>query len=374
MRRVLVIVVVARLSFSWVPPAPSRPTPRRATENDDNDEDSSPLAWLRSKRDTFEPKWSWLKDRRDFSDVVRAGRRAEREQLVRGQRAIKESISRLAAPGAAGELLDFLEGEVRKERAVRNATLIFIKDEWAREEALRRETRAREEALRESALRFVDDEWAREDELRRDARAFVVRGSARIKFPLFDGVAAHPTHWLICAQADEFERLADADEELAARIRGAPQITVCAAPIACGKADGQLVHDRLARLAAGEALAGRPAPLVRCVLARARITFHNGALLEIRQRVRRIRVRDWPIRPQATKCASNCRAGKVAVTLGAPRREVVYCDAAAAAACEDALGYCDPAAVEAARDEDVDRQLEAILERGRRSTRQKKRR
>ena len=277
MRRVLVIVVVARLSSAWVPPAPSRLTLRRATENDDNDEDSSPLAWLRSKRDTFEPKWSWLKDRRDFSDVVRAGRRAEREQLVRGQRAIEESISRLAAPGAAGELLDFLEGEVRKERAVRNATLIFIKDEWAREEALRRETRAREEALRESALRFVDDEWAREDELRRDARAFVVRDSARIKFPLFDGVAAHPTHWLICAQADEFERLADADEELAARIRGAPQITVCAAPIACGKADGQLVHDRLARLAAGEALAGRPAPLVRCVLARARITIYNGA-------------------------------------------------------------------------------------------------
>ena len=182
MRQVLVIVVVARLSCAWVPPAPSRPTPVHATENDDNGEDSSPLAWLRSKRDTFEPKWSWLKDRRDFSDVVRAGRRAEREQLVRGQRAIKESISRLAAPGAAGELLDFLEGEVRKERAVRNATLIFIKDEWAREEALRRETRAREEALRESALRFVDDEWAREDELRRDARAFVVRGSARIKF------------------------------------------------------------------------------------------------------------------------------------------------------------------------------------------------
>ena len=193
MRRVLVIVVVARLSCAWVPPAPSRPTPRRATENDDNDEDLSPLAWLRSKRDTFEPKWSWLKDRRDFSDVVRAGRRAEREQLVRGQRAIKESISRLAAPGAAGELLDFLEGEVRKERAVRNATLIFIKDEWAREEALRRETRAREEALRESALRFVDDEWAREDELRRDARAFVVRDRARIiYFRLLDGVVVRP--------------------------------------------------------------------------------------------------------------------------------------------------------------------------------------
>ena len=186
------LVIVARLSFAWVPQAPSkpsRPTPRRATENDDNDEDSSPLAWLRSKRDTFEPKWSWLKDRRDFSDVVRAGRRAEREQLVRGQRAIKESISRLAAPGAAGELLDFLEGEVRKERAVRNATLIFIKDEWAREEALRRETRAREEALRESALRFVDDEWAREDELRRDARAFVVRG------PCTNHIFACSTAW-----------------------------------------------------------------------------------------------------------------------------------------------------------------------------------
>ena len=119
MRRICIsLVVVARLSCAWIPPAPSRPsrpTPVHATENDDNDEDSSPLAWLRSKRDTFEPKWSWLKDRRDFSDVVRAGRRAEREQLVRGQRAIKESISRLAAPGAAGELLDFLEGEVRKE-------------------------------------------------------------------------------------------------------------------------------------------------------------------------------------------------------------------------------------------------------------------
>ena len=93
----------------------------------------------------------------------------------------------------------------------------------------------------------------------------------------------HPTHRLTCAQADEFERLADADEELAARIRGAPQITVCAAPIACGKADGQLVHDRLARLAAGEALAGRPAPLVRCVLARARIKFHNGACYDRRR-------------------------------------------------------------------------------------------
>ena len=96
---------------------------------------------------------------------------------------------------------------------------------------------------------------------------------------LFGSLTAHPTHRSICAQADEFERLADADEELAARIRGAPQITVCAAPIACGKADGQLVHDRLARLAAGEALAGRPAPLVRCVLDRARITFRNGAAI-----------------------------------------------------------------------------------------------
>ena len=88
----------------------------------------------------------------------------------------------------------------------------------------------------------------------------------------------HPIHRLICAQADEFERLADADEELAARIRGAPQITVCAAPIACGKADGQLVHDRLARLAAGEALAGRPAPLVRCAPPASR---RQSRLLEI---------------------------------------------------------------------------------------------
>ena len=216
MRRICIGLVVARLSSAWVPPAPSRPTPRRATENDDNDEDSSPLAWLRSKRDTFEPKWSWLKDRRDFSDVVRAGRRAEREQLVRGQRAIKESISRLAAPGAAGELLDFLEGEVRKERAVRNATLIFIKDEWAREEALRRETRAREEALRESALRFVDDEWAREDELRRDARAFVVRGSVLITFRLLDGVAM----WFSNLASDSLVDLRTGRRVRAARRRG----------------------------------------------------------------------------------------------------------------------------------------------------------
>jgi len=164
--------LIVASSSAWLLPATRPPAARRATENDD-DEDSSPLAWLRTKRDDFEPKWSWLKDKRDLSDLIREGRRADSEQLVRGQRAIEQSISRLAAAGTAGELLGFLEGEVRKERAVRNATLIFLADEWAREEALRRDTRAREEALRESALRFVGEEWVREEELRRDARAFV---------------------------------------------------------------------------------------------------------------------------------------------------------------------------------------------------------
>ena len=78
-------------------------------------------------------------------------------------------------------------------------------------------------------------------------------------------------------QADEFERLADADEELAARIRGAPQITVCAAPIACGKADGQLVHDRLARLAARRALGSRAAPGVPSGWDRAGISVDDGS-------------------------------------------------------------------------------------------------
>ena len=101
-------------------------------------------------------------------------------------------------------------------------------------------------------------------------------------------------------QADEFERLADADEELAARIRGAPQITVCAAPIACGKADGQLVHDRLARLAAGEALAGRPAPLVRCVLDRARITFSQREIIALsRESYDRREMSTRPVNPHA---------------------------------------------------------------------------
>jgi len=148
---------------------------------------------------------------------------------------------------------------------------------------------------------------------------------------------------------------------------------VCAAPIACGKADGHLVYDRLQALAAAEAGDGRPAPLVRC----------------------------------ATKCSSNCRAGKaavweeinvsrpllsrrkdavsrqggraaqwsiftqVAVTLGAPRREVFYLDTAPDA-CEDALGYCNPADVDAKREGSVDRQLGALLRRSRMSTRRRR--
>ena len=62
-------------------------------------------------------------------------------------------------------------------------------------------------------------------------------------------------------------------------IQGLIFTQVCAAPIACGKADGHLVYDRLQALAAAEAGDGRPAPLVRC----------------------------------ATKCSSNCRAGKATV-------------------------------------------------------------
>mmetsp|Transcript_20638 Transcript_20638/g.64913 ORF Transcript_20638/g.64913 Transcript_20638/m.64913 type:complete len:352 (+) Transcript_20638:682-1737(+) len=291
-----------------------------ATDADDastDADDASPLAWLQARRDVFEPQWDWLRARREFSEIVKAGRRAEARELSRGQRAIQDSISGLLTvqDELRREALALWETEWKRERAVQNATRIFLEDEWARERAVRNATQIflndewnREAELRRDAQRFLDDELAREEDLRREARAFV---------------------------ADEFERLADADEELAARIRGAPQITVCTAPISCGKSDGRRVLNRLERLAAAEEENGLPAPLVRC----------------------------------STKCASNCRAGKVAVTLGAPRREVLFCDAAAAADCEDTLGYCSPADVEAAVNTAVDDQLERILARGRSSKR-----
>eukprot|EP00629_Pelagomonadales_sp_RCC1024_P017295 CAMPEP_0119262170 /NCGR_PEP_ID=MMETSP1329-20130426/1976_1 /TAXON_ID=114041 /ORGANISM="Genus nov. species nov., Strain RCC1024" /LENGTH=333 /DNA_ID=CAMNT_0007261787 /DNA_START=105 /DNA_END=1102 /DNA_ORIENTATION=- len=256
------------------------------------------LGWLQARRDVFEPAWPWLVARREWSDVVKEGRRAEAVRLARGKQIIQRSIRKLVRADieARDELAQFLDDEWAREAAARGAARQFLDDEWAREAA-----------ARGAARQFLDDEWAREADAQREARAFI---------------------------ADEFERLADADEELAARIRGAPELTVCAAPIACGKADGHLVYDRLQALAAAEAGDGRPAPLVRC----------------------------------ATKCSSNCRAGKVAVTLGAPRREVFYLDTAPDA-CEDALGYCNPADVDAKREGSVDRQLGALLRRSRMSTR-----
>lgn len=68
-----------------------------------------------------------------------------------------------------------------------------------------------------------------------------------------------------------------------------------------------------------------------------------------------------------TKCASNCRAGKVAVTLGVPRPAVLYCEPESG--CEDALGYCNPDEYETLLDENIDGQLEAILEKSRKKAR-----
>lgn len=61
----------------------------------------------------------------------------------------------------------------------------------------------------------------------------------------------------------------------------------------------------------------------------------------------------------AAKCSSNRKAGRVAVTLGLPRNEVLHCTPAGPG-CEDALGY------EALIDANVDEQLGEILERTRR--------
>ena len=52
----------------------------------------------------------------------------------------------------------------------------------------------------------------------------------------------------------------------------------------------------------------------------------------------------------AAKCSSNRKAGRVAVTLGLPRNEVLHCTPAGPG-CEDALGY------EALNDANVDEQL-----------------
>ena len=67
----------------------------------------------------------------------------------------------------------------------------------------------------------------------------------------------------------------------------------------------------------------------------------------------------------AAKCSSNCKAGRVAVTLGLPRNEVLHCTPAGPG-CEDALGYCDPDEYEALIDANVDEQLGEILKRTRR--------
>ena len=56
----------------------------------------------------------------------------------------------------------------------------------------------------------------------------------------------------------------------------------------------------------------------------------------------------------AAKCSSNRKAGRVAVTLGLPRNEVLHCTPAGPG-CEDALGY------EALIDANVDEQLREIL-------------
>merc|ERR1712138_157297 len=184
------LVIVARLSSAWVPPAPSRPTPRRATENDDNDEDSSPLAWLRSNRDTFEPKWSWLKDRRDFSDVVRAGRRAEGEQLA----------PRGAGRGRRAAGLSRRGGKERARRAERDADLHKGRV-GSRGGAPARDARARGGAARERPPlrgRRVGPRGraaARREGVRRPRQRTNPISSARRR-----GGAAHSTHWLICTQ------------------------------------------------------------------------------------------------------------------------------------------------------------------------------
>jgi len=273
------------------------------------------VEWLRARRDVFEPKWGWLAERREFGELVAEGRALERKRVARGKRFVEASIAALGARDRAaraqlarGDVAGFVAAEWRREAAARAAvgdaaaaTGDFVEAEVERlEDALSFvETFDPAAALAD----FVDDEWAREEAARAEARAFV---------------------------ADEFGRLGEMDAALDARIRGAPELTVCVADVNCGACDGARVHARLERLADAEAAAGRPRPLVRAT----------------------------------AKCGSHCRANKVAVeVVGDAGSAVAFCEPLAD--CEDALGYCDPEATDRAVDATVDAQLASILARAR---------
>ncbi|KAK7242572.1 hypothetical protein SO694_00017449 [Aureococcus anophagefferens] len=324
-RRTAAAVVAAVVSGFVEAPRPTRRA-RGPRANDSGPEETTPdvFDWLKARRDFFEPAWPWLTARREWSEVVKAGRRAEQARLARGKEIIEREIEKLSSADRAARR--FVEDEWAREAAARESARQFVEDEWQREARLRAGAQLfledERRRARESAARFLEDEWRRENGLREGAQLFLNdewdrEEAARLEARAF--------------VADEFERLADADEALAARIRGAPEITVCAAPVACGRADGRRVYERLRDLSAREVDYGRPPPLVRC----------------------------------ATKCSSNCKAGRVAVTLGLPRNEVLHCTPAGPG-CEDALGYCDPDEYEALIDANVDEQLGEILERTRR--------
>jgi len=167
-----------------------------------------------------------------------------------------------------------------REAAARAGPQALLDDEWAREER-----------AKSNALRFLGDEWEREQAARDAARAFLI---------------------------DEIERLQEADSDIATRLRGAPELTVCVAKVSCGQANGCAVADRLATLA--EEGAG-PTPLVR----------------------------------STTTCSARCRKGHVVVT-GLPRKNTAFIRA---------VPTDDDQAPEAP---DVDGQIRKVLEKCRKTT------
>ena len=128
-RRAAAAVVVAVVSGFVEAPRPTRRA-RGPRANDSGPEETTPdvFDWLKARRDFFEPAWPWLTARREWSEVVKAGRRAEQARLARGKEIIEREIEKLSSA----------------DRAARR----FVEDEWAREAA-----------ARESARQFVEDEW-----------------------------------------------------------------------------------------------------------------------------------------------------------------------------------------------------------------------
>ena len=113
--------------------------------SDDGSEESSPpnvFDWLKDRRDVFEPKFPWLTERRAWSDIVQAGRRAEKLRIERGRVALKREIAKL----------------VRRDQVAREELQQFLDEEWARENEARAEAQQLLDEVPQAAQAFLENE------------------------------------------------------------------------------------------------------------------------------------------------------------------------------------------------------------------------